>query len=104
MASFLVTAIITILVIVISYLLNYFTKIFKILFTRPIKRKGAIEIDKKEHIYANPDLSNKLEDFDSTGIKTLYDVLQRGVKASGDRPLFSYRYSYNEPFKSYTYK
>jgi len=104
MASFFVTAIVTGLIIVVSYLLNSTTKIFKILFTKPIKRKGAIEIDKNEHIYANPDPIDKSDDIASTGIKTVYDVLQRGLKAGGDRPQFSYRYSSNEPFKSYTYK
>ncbi|CAF0934304.1 unnamed protein product [Adineta ricciae] len=104
MAALLLTGVITGLVIIISLLLNSTTKIFKILFTRPVKKKGAVEIDKKEHIYAHPDHVDKLQDFDSIGVTTLYDVFMRGLKIGGDRPQFSYRLSSDEPFKSYTYK
>jgi hypothetical protein len=104
MASFLFTAIITGLVIAVSYLINFSTKIFKIIFNKPVKRKGAVEIDKKEHIYSHPDFTDKLQDFSSIGLETLYDILLRGLKIGGDRPQFSYRYSSDEPFKSYTYK
>ena len=104
MAALLLTGVITGLVIIISLLLNSTTKIFKILRTRPVKKKGAVEIDKKEHIYAHPDHVDKLQDFDSIGVTTLYDVFMRGLKIGGDRPQFSYRLSSDEPFRSYTYK
>lgn len=104
MESYIITAIITSLVIVISLLLNAYTKILKIIFQRPAKRKGAVEIDPKEHIYANPDCAEKLKDFSTIGIQTIYDVLQRGIQAGGDRPQFSYRKSSEEKFQSYTYK
>jgi hypothetical protein len=104
MASVLFPAIVTVLVIVVSYLLNSATKILKILFTRPIQRNGAVEIDKKEHIYSHPDFTTALQDFDTMEYKTLYDVLQRGLKIAGDRPQFSYRHSSDQPFQSYTYK
>ncbi len=104
MASFVLTAIITGLVIVVSLLLNSTTKIFKIIFKRPVKRKGAVEIDTKEHIYAHPDCADKLKDFSSLGVQTLYDVFLRGLKIGGDRPQFSFRHSSDEPFKSYTFK
>jgi hypothetical protein len=104
MASFLFTAIVTGLVIVVTYLVNSLTKIFKILFTKRVRSKGAVEIDKKEHIYAHPDFADKLQDYNTLGLKTLSDVLLHGMKLGGDRPQFSYRYSSDEPFKHYTYK
>jgi hypothetical protein len=103
MESFIVTAIITGLVLVVTWLLNSSTKIFKIIFTRPVKQKGAVEIDTKEHIYSHPDFTDKLQDFNSIGVQTLYDVILRGLKVGKDRPLFSYRNSSEEKFQSYTY-
>ncbi|CAF0881018.1 unnamed protein product [Rotaria sordida] len=104
MTSCMVTAIITGLVIIISLLVNSYTKILKIIFKKPIKSKGAVEIDTKEHVYAHPDCTGKLQDFSSLGVQTLYDVLLHGLKAGGDRPQFSYRKSSSEPFQSYTHK
>ncbi|CAF4833041.1 unnamed protein product, partial [Rotaria sp. Silwood1] len=71
---------------------------------RAVKRKGAVEIDPVEHIYAHPDCTDKLKDFSSIGVQTLYDVIQHGLQAGGNRPQFSYRKSSDEPFQSYTYK
>ncbi|CAF1016694.1 unnamed protein product [Rotaria magnacalcarata] len=104
MASFVITAIITILVVVITFLLNSYAKLFKIIFKRPVKQKGAVEVDTTEHIYAHPDCVDKLKDYNSIGVQTLYDVLLRGLDAGRDRPLFSFRKSSEEPFSSYTYK
>lgn len=104
MASFAITAVITGLVIVISLLLNSYVKLFKIIFKKPVKRKGAVEVDPVEHIYAHPECTEKLRDYSSIGIQTVYDVLLRGLKVGGDRPLFSSRKSSDEPFKSYSYK
>jgi hypothetical protein len=104
MASLIFTGVITGLVILVSLLLNSTTKLFKIIFTKPVKRKGAVEIDKNEHIYAHPDYTDKLQDFNSIGVTTLYDVFLRGLKIGGDRPQFSYRHSSEEAFKSYSYK
>ena len=98
------TAVITGLVLLISLILQFGFKLFKILFTPPLPKIGAVEIDKKEHIYAHPDYTTKLKDFKSIGVETLYDVLLRGLKVSADRPLFSFRSSSEEKFKSYTYK
>ncbi|CAF4949487.1 unnamed protein product, partial [Rotaria sp. Silwood1] len=70
---------------------------------RAVKRKGAVEIDPVEHIYAHPDCTDKLKDFSSIGVQTLYDVIQHGLQAGGNRPQFSYRKSSDEPFQSYTY-
>jgi hypothetical protein len=103
MESYLFPAIITVLVALVTYLIVY-TKILKIIFTKPLKRKGAVEIDKKERIYAHPDFTDKLQDYNSLEVKTLYDILLRGIKIGGDRPQFSYRYSSDEKFKSYSYK
>lgn len=102
--AFLLSAIVTGLVLLFTYVLNSSTRLFKILFTQPLKRKGAVEIDSNEHIYAHPDYTDKLEDFSSLGVQTLYDVVQHGVQAGGDRPQFSYRNSSEEKFKSYSYK
>jgi hypothetical protein len=104
MPSFVLTAVITSLVVAVTFLLDSFFSIFKIIFTRPVKRKGAVEIDTKEHIYAHPDCTKKLKDFSSIGVRTLYEVLLRGLQVGGDRPQFSYRQSSDEPFKSYSYK
>ena len=104
MPSVTLTAVITGLVIGITWLLNSCFSIFKIIFQKPAQRKGAVEIDPQEHVYAHPDYTDKLKEFSSIGLQTLYDVLQRGLKVGGDRPQFSYRQSSDEPFKSYTYK
>ncbi|UJR30975.1 hypothetical protein I4U23_018487 [Adineta vaga] len=104
MPSLIFTTVITGLVIIFSLLLNSTTKIFTILFTKPVKKKGAVEVDTKEHIYAHPDHTDKLQDFDSVGVQTLYDVFLRGLRIGGDRPQFSYRTSSDEPFKSYSFK
>lgn len=104
MASCMFTAIVTGLVLVITWLLNSTTKILKIILKRPVKQTGAVEIDTKEHIYSHPDFTNKLQGFDSIGVETLYDVLLRGLKIGGDRPLFSFRNSSEEKFQSYSYK
>lgn len=98
------TAVITGLVVLITFFLQYGCKIFKILFTSPLPKIGAVEIDKKQHIYSHPDYTEKLKDFSSIGVETLYDVLARGLKVSANRPLFSFRSSSDEKFKSYTYK
>ena len=104
MSSLIITAIITSLVIVISSLLDRYFSIFKIIFKKPVKRMGAVEIDTEQHIYSHPNFTDKLQDFNTIGVRTLYEVLQRGLRLGGDRPQFSYRYSSDEPFKSYTYK
>jgi hypothetical protein len=97
-------AIITALVIVISAFLEFFFSFFQIIFKKPIPPKGAVEIDRVERIYAHPDYTRSLQDPDSFDAKTVYEVLRRGLKISPNRPQFSYRFSSNEPFKSYTYK
>ena len=104
MASCMFTAIITGLVLVITWLLNSTTKILKIIFNRRVQQTGAVEIDTKEHIYSHPDYTNKLKEFSSIGKETLYDVLRHGLKLGGDRPLFSFRNSSQEKFQSYSYK
>ena len=103
MGSILVPAIVTVLVAIISFVI-YSTKILKILFTKPLKRRGAVEIDTKEHIFAHPEFTDKLQDFNSLDVRTLHDVVEHGMKLGGDRPLFSYRTSSTEKFKSYSYK
>jgi hypothetical protein len=103
MGSILVPAIVTVLVAIVSYVI-YSTKLLKILLTKPLKRKGAVEIDTKEHIFAHPDFTDKLQDFSTLGVRTLHDVVMRGVQVGGDRPQFSYRTSSTENFKSYSYK
>ena len=104
MSSFVIIALFTGLAIGISFFLNFFFAIFKILFTKPIPPKGAVEIDKKEHIFAHPDYTTKLKEFKSIGVQSLYDVLERGLRAGGDRPQFSFRNSSEEKFKSLSYK
>lgn len=104
MAISLLAALITSVVVGISLLLEFGCKIFKILFTSPLPNKGAVEIDRNEHIYAHPDYTTKLKDFNSIGVQTIYDVLRRGLQVGADRPHFSFRSSSNEPFQSYTYK
>ena len=104
MVDTLVIGIITGLVIAITALIEHFFFIFEILFKKPVKPKGAIEIDSKEHIYAHPDYPGKLQGSKSFDVHTIYDVLQRGLRLSENKPQFTYRYSSNEKFKSYTYK
>ena len=97
-------AIITVLVIAISVLIEYCFSFLQILFKKPLPPKGAVEIDTKEHIYAHPDCIDHLHDPKSFGIQTIYEVLLRGLKTAGDRPLFSFRQSSDQPFKSYSHK
>ena len=97
-------AIVTVAVVVISVALQYFFSFFRILFTKPIPPKGAVEIDPEEHIYAHPDFTDKLQDPSTLDVKTVYDTILHGLKIGADRPLFSYRQDSDQPFKSYTYK
>jgi hypothetical protein len=96
--------IITVSIIVISIVLEHCFSFFRILFKKPLPSKGAVEIDVQEHIYAHPDYTDKLQDHYSFGIKTLYEAILHGLKIGGDRPLFSYRDSSDQPFKSYSHK
>lgn len=66
--------------------------------------RGAIEIDRDEHIYVHPDYVKGLQDHQKFHLETGYDILEYGTKHYGDRPLFSFRSSSDEPFQSYTYK
>lgn len=104
MVSTVVLALITGLVVVISALLQFFFSIFEIIFKPRIPTKGAVEIDPKEHIYAHPDFADKLQDPHTFDVRTIYDVLQRGLRLGGDKPHFCYRQSSDQPFKSYSYK
>lgn len=99
-----VVAIITGLVIVITALIERFFFIFEILLNKPVKSKGAIEIDAKEHIYAHPDYAGELQGSQSFDVRTIYEVLQRGLRLSENQPQFSYRFSSDEKFKSHTYR
>ena len=67
-------AIATVLVAFVTYIIVS-TKLLKIIFTKPIESKGAVEIDANEHIYAHPDFTDKLQDFSSLGMQTLYDLV-----------------------------
>jgi hypothetical protein len=100
----LVVGITTGLVILISVLIEYFFQLFQIIFKKPLSPKGAVEIDPIEHIYAHPDYVDGLQDPQTFDVHTIYEVLQRGLRVSGDQPQFSYRYSSDQPFQSYTYK
>ena len=104
MASMIFIGIITGLVIIVSLLLEFFFSLFEIIFKKPISPKGAVEIDPVEHIYAHPDYADSLQDPHTFDVQTIYDVLLRGLRLSGDKPHFSYRTSSDQPFKSYTYK
>ena len=97
-------AIVTVTVVAISLALQYFFSFFRILFTKPIPPKGAVEIDAQQHIYAHPDFTDQLQDPGTLDVKTVYDILLRGLKIAAERPLFSYRQDSDQPFKSYTYK
>ncbi|CAF3706847.1 unnamed protein product [Adineta steineri] len=96
--------IITVLVIIISILIEYCFSFFQILFKKPLSPKGAVEIDSNAHIYAHPDYTEKLQDPKVFGIKTIYEAILHGLKLAGDRPLFSTRQASNQPFKSHTHK
>lgn len=95
--------IIAILIVIITLLDRVFS-LFEILFKRPSKPTGAIEIDPVEHIYSHPASTKGLKDLSSFGAKTIYEIILNGVRLYGDRPQFSYRHSSDEQFKSYTYK
>jgi hypothetical protein len=104
MSSFIIIATITSLVIGILLLLERACSIWKILFQKHAPRKHAVEIDHNEHVYAHPDYTSQLKEFNSIDVQTVYDVLLRGLQVGGDRPQFSFRNSSDQPFKSYTYK
>ncbi|CAF3393097.1 unnamed protein product [Rotaria socialis] len=104
MESTMCIGIITGVVIVVSILMEYFFSLFKILLKRPLSPTGAQEIDAEEHIYAHPKYAKQLMDPRTFDVQTIYEILLNGLRLSGDRPQFSYRYSSNEKFKSYTYK
>jgi len=97
-------ATITGLVIAVSALIEFCFSFFQIIFKKPLSPKGAVEIDANEHIYAHPDYTDQLQDHRSFGAQTIYEALLNGLKISRDRPLFSFRQSSDQPFKSYTYK
>ena len=96
--------IITGFVIVISILIEYYFSLIQILLSRPFPPKGAVEIDATEHIFAHPDHTNKLQDYRSFGAETVYEAILHGLKIAGDRPLFSFRQSSDQPFESYSHK
>lgn len=104
MVSPLIIGIITAVVVTISILLQYFFSLFKILFTRPLPPKGAVEIDPVEHVYAHPDYTKVLQDPSQLDVQTVYEILLKGLKVSPDRPQFAFRYSSDQPFQNYTYK
>lgn len=97
-------SIITGLVMAITAFFEFLFSLSQIIFKKPLPPKGAVEIDPNEHIYAHPDYAKQLQDPSTFDVHTIYDVLLRGLDLSGDRPQFSYRYSSDQPFKSYTYK
>jgi hypothetical protein len=104
MASTLFVAAITAIVIVISSLLEFYFSFFQILFKRPLPSKGAVEIDPIQHVYAHPDYTDNLQESSTFDVRTVYEILLRGLKRSPNRPHFAYRSSSDQPFKSYTYK
>ncbi|CAF2119449.1 unnamed protein product [Rotaria magnacalcarata] len=71
--------------------------------TRTISSKGAVEIDANQHIYAHPEYSNKLFDYRTCGVTTLYEIMKYASKTYGSRPFFCYRNSSDQVFQSYTY-
>lgn len=99
-----IAAIITVAAIAISIFVEKFCSILKILFTKPLKTNGAVEIDPIQHIYSHPEFTDQLENPVKFKVKTLYEILLHGLKISRDRPQFSFRSSSDEQFKSYTYK
>jgi hypothetical protein len=102
--SVMAVGIITGVIIIISALLEFVFSLLQILFKKPLLPKGAVEIDANEHIYAHPEYTRKLQDPSTFDVQTVYEVLLHGLQLSGDQPLFSYRQSSDQPFKSYTYK
>ncbi|CAF2063700.1 unnamed protein product [Rotaria magnacalcarata] len=84
--------------------MDYFFSLLHILFKKPIRPAGAVEIDPIEHIYVHPECTKGLKDYSSNCATTAYESFLSGLRLSGDRPQFSYRQSSDEPFKSYTYK
>ena len=104
MASFIFVSVITGLIIAISTVINHFFSLLYILLKKPIRPRGAVEIDPIEHIYTHPDCTKGLKDYSSNCVTTAYESFLSGLRLSGDRPQFSYRQSSDEPFKSYTYK
>jgi hypothetical protein len=96
--------IITGLIIIISIFIEYCFSFFQILLKKPLLPTGAVEIDVNEHIYAHPDCTEELHDHNSFGVQTTYEAILHGLKISPNRPLFSYRQSSDQPFKSYTHK
>ena len=65
--------------------------------------RGAVEIDSTEHSYVHPDYVKQLQDHRAFNLHTMYDVIEHGINTYGDRFLFSFRSSSDEPFQSYTY-
>ncbi|CAF4175154.1 unnamed protein product, partial [Rotaria magnacalcarata] len=52
--------------------------------TRTISSKGAVEIDANQHIYAHPEYSNKLFDYRTCGVTTLYEIMNEIYKLTHD--------------------
>ncbi|CAM4828787.1 unnamed protein product [Rotaria magnacalcarata] len=71
--------------------------------TRTISSKGAVEIDANQHIYAHPEYSNKLFEYKTCGVTTLYEIMKYASNTYGSRPFFCYRNSSDQAFQSYTY-
>ncbi|CAF5187283.1 unnamed protein product [Rotaria magnacalcarata] len=97
-------SVITGLIIAISSVMDYFFSLLHILFKKPMRPEGVVEIDPIEHIYVHPECTKGLKDYSSNCATTAYESFLSGLRLSGDRPQFSYRQSSDEPFKSYTYK
>jgi hypothetical protein len=104
MASILFATIIGGLVLAIRVLIEFCFSFFQILFKKPLSPKGAVEIDTNEHIYAHPDYTDQLQDHRSFGVQTTHEAFLHGLKIAGNRPLFSFRQSSDQSFKSYSYK
>lgn len=103
--SFIIPLLTTIFGIVIGCTIEFLFSISKILFRKPVKSPGALLIDEKERIYAHPAYGKEFKDFKEIGVSTLYDVIATGKRRAGDdRPLFSWRNSSEEKFKSLSYK
>ncbi|CAF2051926.1 unnamed protein product, partial [Rotaria magnacalcarata] len=52
--------------------------------TRTISSKGAVEIDANQHIYAHPEYSNKLFEYKTCGVTTLYEIMNEIYKLTHD--------------------
>jgi len=104
MTSIIFAATITGFLIAISVLIEFCFSLFQMLFKKPLPPKGAVEIDPNEHIYAHPDYTDQLQDHRSFGVETIYEALLHGLNIAQNRPLFSFRQSSNQPFKSYSHK